>query len=122
MRGAAAYMIPGSLGIDEDVHLDLYAGIAINAAERDPMYGSVACPAERGATTAAKAQAPPWRSLEVSEIVLAIGPRERAESNFRIGRPGTAERSSAARTMTTSARSERRGDLVANTPAKATAS
>lgn len=122
MRGAAAYMIPGSLGIDEDVHLDLYAGITINAAQRDSMYRTVAGPAERGTTTAAEAQAPPRRGFEVSEIAFAIGPRERARSNFGIGRPGAAECSSAARTMTTSARSERRGDLVANTPAKATAS
>ena len=66
------------------MHLDLYAGIAINAAQRDSMYRTVAGPAERGTTTAAETQAPPWRSLEVSEIAFAIGHKDGISNAYPI--------------------------------------
>jgi len=61
LRGVAADVIPRCLRSNEDVHLDLNAGVAVNCTETDSMYFALVHPTERGTAGFAEVQTPSRR-------------------------------------------------------------
>jgi hypothetical protein len=76
LRSAAADVVPRRLRPNEDVHLDLDARIAIDAAQRHPMHLAVADAAECGAAALAETKAPALPRLKASQQIFASGPRK----------------------------------------------
>jgi len=120
-RRVPSDVVPGSPGIHEDVHADLHARIAIDAAQRDAVHHSFMSPAQRRATDAAETEPPPRSRLVSCQFVLTLDPPEGSRRNLRVRRSRTAERLSAARAMTAPRIEKRRvrciPDPTAETPA-----
>ncbi|MDF2811257.1 MAG: hypothetical protein K0S56_2288 [Microvirga sp.] len=114
-------MVPWCLGSNEEMHLDLDARIAIDAAERHSMHRVAGDTTQCGSTGLAEAQTPTWHRLIKGEIVFAAEPGERTWRNFSVSRARSAKGFSAARAMATAPWPERRGDLVPDRSATAAA-
>jgi hypothetical protein len=76
LRSVAANMIPGGLGTNEDMHVDLNARITVDATESHPMYSAFMSSTERGSTGVAEAQAPCGRRLITREVFGTLDPCE----------------------------------------------
>jgi len=74
LRSATANVIPGGLGTDEYMHVDLHTRITVNAAESHSMHSAFVSTTERGSTSAAKAKAPSRRGLVARKVVRTRGP------------------------------------------------
>src|ERR1044071_7326621 len=117
LRSRAANVIPGCLGVDKDVHLDLHARIAIDRTERDAVHGTLVGSTQRAAAGLAETQAPVGSRGVIREIVLAAHPDKRTRLDLRISRARATEHFATAGTMTTAARPERCIDSIAHTAA-----
>src|SRR5262245_1115230 len=99
LRCIAADVIPRRLRADEDVLLDLDAGIAVDAAERHAVNDVTVPTAQRGAAGAAEREAPSGCGLVASDVVGAARPRERTRLDLGVSRPRSAERLAASRAV-----------------------
>ena len=67
LRCRAADMVPRCFRSNEDVHFDVYSGITIYAAKRNPMNRAFPQAAKRGAADTAKCERPPLSSSIVRD-------------------------------------------------------
>ena len=76
LRCVAPDVIPWCLRPDEDVHLDLNSGIAIDRAESYSMHLAFLRPAERGPASLAEEQTPSRRRRIVGQVLFTADPAE----------------------------------------------
>ena len=74
LRGASSNMIPWSLGTNENMHLDLDAGVTVDGTESYPMHIIFMSSAKCRSAGATKAEAPSRRRLIVREVIGAADP------------------------------------------------
>jgi len=84
LRRGPSNVIPWRLGSDENVRLDLDAGIAVDASQRHPMNLSFVGAAERGSADAAKAKAPARDRLVANEPLLSARPSKGARLDLGV--------------------------------------
>jgi hypothetical protein len=70
-------MIPGGLGTDEYMLVDLNAWVTVDSTEGYSMHSTFMSSTERSSTSAAEGEAPSRRGLIVREVFGTTDPRER---------------------------------------------
>ena len=118
LRGVAPDVIPWRLRSNEDVHLDLNSGIAIDGPESHAMHIAFMRPAERSPAGLAEEQTPSRCRRIMRQVLGPADPGERAGRDLCVGGTGAAKCLSTSGAVAASSAVEWRTDLVTDATAK----